>query len=249
MVARRRRAHVVLAVLFDIHGNLPALGAVLDDAESAGARRHLLGGDYALFGAWPVETVERLRALDDAVWIRGNVDRWTRTPQDAPDQDLIQRSIEACAERLGDEVVAELASLSDQTVLDGVRYCHASPVSDVTSFQPDPEHPVGGGLEGQFGDDEELLGEAAERRLVFGHTHMAFRRSGPGGIELVNPGSVGLPWDGDTRAAWALVHDDGELEHRRVDYDHEAAARAVRERLGDWADTTARRIEQARFDV
>ena len=69
----------MLALLYDIHGNLPALEAVLEDAEGAGADRFILGGDYAAFGAWPAETVERLRGLD-ARWLRGNVDRWTVDP-------------------------------------------------------------------------------------------------------------------------------------------------------------------------
>ena len=66
------------------------------------------------------------------------------------------------------------------------------------------------------------------------------------GIELINPGSVGLPFDGDTRAAYALLHDDGTIEHRRVTYDHAASAAKVRALGGDWSDTIARRIEQAR---
>ncbi|MDP8943881.1 MAG: metallophosphoesterase family protein [Actinomycetota bacterium] len=237
----------MLAILYDIHGNLPALEPVLADAEAAGAERYLLGGDYALFGAWPEETVERLRELGDAVWIRGNVDRWTAAPDAAPDADLIQRSIEWCADRLGDDAVRALAALPEQAILDGTRWCHASPVSDVKSFRPDPDRELDG-LESQVGDDEQLGAGVAEPRLVFGHTHHAFRRPGPGGVELVNPGSVGLPWDGDPRAGWALLREDGTLELRRLEYDHEAAAEAVRERLGDWAETTARRLEAARFE-
>jgi hypothetical protein len=82
----------MLALLYDVHGNLPALEAVLDDAAAQGADRFLLGGDYALFGAWPVQTVERLRALD-AEWIRGNGERWCGAPADAPDP--VQPAIEA----------------------------------------------------------------------------------------------------------------------------------------------------------
>ena len=91
-----------------------------------------------------------------------------------------------------------------------------------------------------------------EPRLVFGHTHLPFRRiSTTGGIELVNPGSVGLPFDGDQRAAYALVHPDRRVEHRRVAYDHAASAARMRERWpgAAWADTVARRIEQARVDA
>ena len=69
----------VLALLYDVHGNLPALEVVLDDAAARGAERFGLGGDYALFGAFPVETVARLRELD-AFWIRGNGERWTGDP-------------------------------------------------------------------------------------------------------------------------------------------------------------------------
>ena len=68
------------------------------------------------------------------------------------------------------------------------------------------------------------------------------------GIELVNPGSVGLPLDGDHRAAYALVLDDGSLALRRVSYDHEASAAAVVEHFGDvaWATRSARRLREAR---
>jgi diadenosine tetraphosphatase ApaH/serine/threonine PP2A family protein phosphatase len=83
---------------------------------------------------------------------------------------------------------------------------------------------------------------------VFGHTHLPFARRA-GAIELVNPGSVGMPFDGDTRAAYALVHDDGAVEHRRVEYDHAATAARIRSLGGEWSETVARRVERARMDV
>ncbi|MEA2428326.1 MAG: hypothetical protein QOF37_1954, partial [Thermoleophilaceae bacterium] len=100
----------MLAILYDIHGNLPALEAVLSDARAAGADRFVLGGDYALFGPWPRETVEVLRELD-AEWLRGNGERWTARPSDAPDDDVVQGAVAACAEMLGADVVNELAAL------------------------------------------------------------------------------------------------------------------------------------------
>jgi predicted phosphodiesterase len=223
----------VLALLYDIHGNLPALEAVLADAEAAGAERYLLGGDYALFGAWPAETVDRLRELD-AVWIRGNVDRWTARPDDAPDE--VRPAIDACRELLEPVTVAELGALDEEAVVDGARYCHASPRSDLDSFAPDDP-----------ARDEELLAGASEDRVVFGHTHIQFARRSPLGPELVNPGSVGIPLDGDHRGAYALVDPDAGLDLRRVEYDWAASAVAVRDRLGDAGETAARRIELARF--
>ena len=70
-------------------------------------------------------------------------------------------------------------------------------------------------------------------------------------IELVNPGSVGMPFDGDTRAAYALVGDERRVEHRRVEYEFEAVAALTRSRWpgAGWAETVARRIERAQMDV
>ena len=223
------------ALLYDVHGNLPALEAVLADADSTGAERFLLGGDYGVFGAWPRETVERLRELD-AAWIRGNVDRWTASPEDAPE--VVRPAVEACRALLGEELTAELAGLPETVRRDRTLYCHASPESDMRSFLPEPAN-----------DEGELLGRVDADRLVFGHTHLPFRREAEGGIELLNPGSVGMPFDGDHRASYAVVHGDGRVDHRRVAYDHEASARAIRDRLGGAGELAARRVEQARFDV
>ena len=225
----------MLGLIYDVHGNLEALEAVLADAGGAGVGRFLLGGDYALFGPEPAETVASLRALG-ARMIRGNGERWTAHRHEAPDDPVVQGGIEECAAQLGDHTVADLAALPEWLEGDGVRFCHGSPVSDVRSFAPEPGP-----------DDEELLGGHDEPLIVFGHTHVPFERQGPGGVRLVNPGSAGMPFDGDPRAAWAILHDDGRVEHRRVGYDHEAAARAVRALGGQWADVVARRIELAQF--
>jgi diadenosine tetraphosphatase ApaH/serine/threonine PP2A family protein phosphatase len=232
----------MIGVLYDIHGNLPALDAVLADAPSV--ERWLLGGDYALFGAWPEETVARLRELDHASWLRGNGERWTAAPDDAPE--AVRDAIAACREALGADVVEELAGLPTELELAArggigeVLACHGSPVSDVRSFYPEPGP-----------DEHELLAGVEAGRLIFGHTHLPFQRRADIGVELVNPGSVGMPFDGDRRAAYAVIHDDGVVEHRRVEYDHRASAEAVRTRFGpaDWTETVARRIELSRIDV
>ena len=231
----------VIALLYDVHGNLRALEAVLADARALGADRWVLGGDYCLFGPEPEATLELLRTLAPAEWIRGNGERWTAQPAAAPDNPVVPAAIAAARGALGDDAVDELGALPEHAVHQRTRYVHASPVSDVRSFSPAPAD-----------DERELLDEVTEPRLVFGHTHLPFRRTAaPGGIELVNPGSVGLPFDGDRRAAYALVHPDHRVEHRRVPYDHAATAARMRERWpgAEWADTVARRIEQAQMEV
>src|SRR5581483_4388179 len=76
----------MLALLYDMHGNLRALNAVLADARAAGATRFVLGGDYAAFGPEPAETVAALRELEDATWIRGNWERWCAHPDQAREE-------------------------------------------------------------------------------------------------------------------------------------------------------------------
>ncbi|MEA2233588.1 MAG: hypothetical protein QOD83_3404 [Solirubrobacteraceae bacterium] len=231
----------MLALLYDVHGNLPALEAVLDDAGTQGASEYFIGGDVALFGAWPESTVQRLRELEPATWIRGNGERWTADPNSAPEP--VRGATAAARDALGDAVVDELNALAQSAQIgdDGsVRAWHGSPVSDVRSFLPEPAE-----------DEEELLAGVTERRLIFGHTHLPFRRASPiGGIELVNPGSVGMPFDGDHRAAYALLAPDGTIEHRRVAYDHAAAVVALRERYGaaPWVTAPAYRLTHARLE-
>jgi len=231
----------MLAILFDIHGNRPALEAVLDDARTAGADRYLLGGDFAAFGAWPAETYALLEDLGDAAtWIRGNWERWQGDPQAAPENPLVQSAVRFVTEALGADTVARLAALPGQVTLDGTLFCHASPISDIDGFS----------REAGDEDEDQLLHGVTAERVIFGHTHLQFARTSAGGIELANPGSVGLPWDGDQRAAYALLHDDGALALRRVAYDVEHTISAV-EALPDepWAGKTADRLRAAVFDV
>jgi predicted phosphodiesterase len=208
----------VLAVLYDIHANLSALEAVLADAEAAKVQAYLLGGDYGAWGPHPLECVERLRALPHTTWIRGNGERWTREPPlDRPDV------VEALRERESGYGTEEgwLYSLQSSVELDGVLYVHGSPLADVESFPAEAGE-----------DDERMLDGVRDGTVVFGHSHLQFRRAGPNGTTLINPGSVGMPLDGDARAAYALRRDDGTFEFRRVEYDVERAARAYEE-LGD----------------
>jgi predicted phosphodiesterase len=221
----------VNALLYDIHGNLPALEAVLAAAEEAGATSYVLGGDYATFGPWPGETVELLDTIPVRVRIRGNVERWLREEPDVPPaaRELVTAAIDAARESLGDELAARLYELPERAELEGMLVCHGSPRSDVDTFAPQPE-----------ADEEGMLEGESDRTIVFGHSHRQFRRPGPRGTLLVNPGSVGMPLDGDPRAAWAL-HEDGEIRFQRTAYDVERAV--VKMRTYPWAETIVHRLQ------
>jgi predicted phosphodiesterase len=207
----------MLAVLYDIHANLPALEAVVADARERGADRWFLGGDYAGFGPFPHETLDLLRSLEPSTWIRGNNERWLREPP--ADRPEVVPVVEHEVGELGEEVVDWLYGLPEKAEVDGILYVHGSPLSDVESFHAEPRP-----------DDERLLAGVRDRTIVFGHGHLQFRRPGPNGTDLVSPGSVGMPLDGDTRAAWASW--DADFTLHRVVYDVERAVAATRD-LGE----------------
>jgi len=219
----------VLGVLYDIHGNLPALEAVLAEADELGVDRWLLGGDYGTPSPWPLQTLARLKELEPATWIRGNGERWLREPP--ADRPEVMESYELFTGGLPEDVVDWLYNLPAQAELDGVLYVHGSPLSDVESFAPDREE-----------DEARLLAGVRDRLIVFGHSHQQFRRPGPEGTELLNPGSVGMPLDGDSRAAWATF--DGDFAFRRTEYDTKKAADAYRAMGEGFGEMAAGRIER-----
>ncbi|MFL5972527.1 MAG: metallophosphoesterase family protein [Gaiellaceae bacterium] len=216
----------MLGLLYDIHGNLPALQAVLAEVEVMRVDRFLLGGDYGTPSPAPHETLARLRELPAATWIRGNGERWLREPPEIPEVIQVYEEFKGV---LADEEIDRLYGLPVSAEIDGILYVHGSPISDVESFAPQPEE-----------GEERMLGGVRDRTVVFGHSHQQFRRPGPDGTDLVNPGSVGMPLDGDARAAWATW--DGDFELRRTEYDVERAAAAYRTMGGEFGELAANRI-------
>jgi len=219
----------VLGILYDIHGNLDALDRVLPEAEAAGVDRWLLGGDYGVVSPYPLETLARLRELPNATWIRGNGERWlVEPPEDRPE---VREMYERFQGEIPDEEVRWLYALPPQAELDGILYVHGSPLADDDSFAAEPQE-----------GEERLLAGVRDRTIVFGHSHLQFRRPGPNGTDLVNPGSAGMPLDGDRRAAWATRNRD--FAFRRTEYDVERAAAANRAMGGDFGEFAAARIEK-----
>ena len=205
-----------VAALFDVHGNLPALTAVLADVDAHGVETIVVGGDVAS-GPMPAETLDALRARG-AQFVRGNADR-VLDLRGADEGELWVRSRRWVADRLGDERLAFLAGLpvdliEDVGGLGRVRFCHGAPGSDelaITMLTPDDR------LRG-------LLAGIDERVVVCGHTHVQFDRT-VAGIRVVNAGSVGAPYEAEPGAYWALLGRDVEL--RRTFYDFEAAGAAI----------------------
>jgi predicted phosphodiesterase len=213
-----RRADRV-AVLADIHGNLPALDAVLRDVDAAGADLVVLLGDIAL-GPMPGPTLDRLASLGDrAIWVHGNCEREMVTAFDGGEvPGPFARQAAASAALIGREHRDLLDGLPltvtvDIAGLGPTLFCHASPRRDDEMLLVDspPERWAG------------ALAEVSAPAVCCGHTHMPFDRLAAG-RRVLNPGSVGMPY-GHAGAAWALLGPDVTL--RKAGYDTAAAARQI----------------------
>lgn len=241
-----------LAVVSDIHGNLPALEAVLAQIDAAGVDAIVNLGDIVSGPLWPRETAARLRALG---WptMAGNHERQLLTL--VPDR--LGASDAWARDRLDDDDLRWLASLPPSLDLGGgVRCCHGTPASDqhylLETVTPDLGRDGSPGVRAAtVAEIAQRLGELQTPLLLCGHTHMP-RVAQCGATLVVNPGSVGLPaYDddhphphrietGSPHAHWALLErtDRGwQVQLRLTAYDWEAAARrAEAAGRGDWAD-------------
>jgi putative phosphoesterase len=203
-----------VAALYDIHGNQPALEAVLRDVPAEAIV--LIGGDIVA-GPMPAETLERLHALGErAVWIRGNADRdgaiesevWRRRTDWVWDQ--IGAGNRLLLDGLPESVSLEIDGLGEAL------FCHGSPRSDeeaITALTAEER------LRG-------ILAGVETPVVVCGHTHHQFDRR-VNGVRVVNAGSVGMPYEGRSGAYWTLLGPD--VEPRCSEYDIDAAIAAIRE--------------------
>jgi putative phosphoesterase len=197
-----------VAALYDIHGNLAALEAVL--AEVPDDATIVVGGDVCTGGDEPSETLARLRGLGDRVlWVRGNADRELFPGEGGL---VPEPLVEETRARMGEDEIAFLHELPEAQQVGDVLYCHASPRNDVDIFtERTPEENI------------TLLFEGLDvSAVVCGHTHTQFVRT-VAGVRVVNAGSVGMPYEDEPGAYWLL-----DLEHRRTPYDG-AELRATRE--------------------
>jgi predicted phosphodiesterase len=228
-----RRARSV-AVLADIHGNLPALEAVLGEPDVMAADAVVLLGDIAL-GPMPGQTLDLLAGLGQrAVWVHGNCEReivaafdGKQVPgpngqQAAASAGLIGRRHRDLLDGLPLTVTVEIDGLGPAV------FCHASPRRDDEMLLVDsPGQRWEAALSGL---------DAGVQTVVCGHTHMQFDRLATG-RRVVNPGSVGMPY-GPPGAHWALLGPGAWL--RRTRYDTTAAAGVIAASrypgAAEWAD-------------
>lgn len=211
-----------VAVLSDIHGVLPVLDAVLAEPDVLSADKIVICGDHAA-GPQPVQVLNRLATLDNAILVRGNADRelvaLARGLHPAPHE-----SYEAdrwAAAQLLPEQVELLAQLAHPVLLDlrgfgPVAFCHGTPRSDDEVVLVDTR------LERWAEVFNDLPDEVGT--VVCGHTHMPFVRLVDRRL-VVNPGSIGMPY-GRSGGHWALLR-DGNVSLRRVEIDEDAVIASV----------------------
>lgn len=208
-----------VAALYDIHGNIDALDAVLAEVEAERVDRMVIGGDVA-WGPFPAEVLARLRR-HDAHWLRGNTDRDIAAVLDEGGSpgNWVKEMDRWCSGRLTEEERTFLSDLPGTlaVAVDGLGealFCHGTPRSEdeiITAITPDEE--VAAALDGVKQDI-----------VVCGHTHSQFDRT-IGSRRLVNAGSVGLPYEDEPGARWAII--GPEVTFKRTEYDVAAAVARV----------------------
>ena len=210
-----------VAVLSDAHGNAPALAAVLAELDEVSPDLVVFGGDLT-WGPLPDETLALVESFaSTAVFVRGNADRSVLEYASGTAADEPSERSRWMVDRHAPEARAFLAGFVEQATVEVaglgvVRFCHGSPRSDeelVTFATPEQRMRA-------------LLDGVDERVLVTAHTHIQFDRR-VAGIRSVNPGSVGMPYEGRPGAFWALLGPDVEL--RCTPYDVDETIRLYRE--------------------
>jgi predicted phosphodiesterase len=216
---------VKILVLYDIHGNLDALDAVLGDPRAAAADAVLVGGD-AVPGPFARATLDRLDSLIAPVhWVRGNGEREVAdasTGRAPVSGTVTERTAALTAAAIGTRRALELSAAPLSCRLDGVLFCHASPRSDDEMLTRISSPKRWG--QALAGVDAPLV--------VAGHTHQQDDRM-VGDVRFINAGSVGLPYEGDGAARWLWIG-DGSPELRTTVYD--AAGSGVRMLAAGWPD-------------
>src|SRR5262245_58181044 len=212
-----------IAALYDIHGNLPALEAVLEEVRHADVDRVVVGGDVVP-GPIPRGTIARLLALDRPVdFIRGNGDREVLARMRGIETGGVPEAFREVIRWSGEQIHGEYEALLDHwpltlrlpiTGIGEVLFCHATPRNDTEIFT---RHTPDDRLLPIFGGFDVPL-------VVCGHTHMQFDRT-IGRTRVVNAGSVGMPF-AKAGAYWLLLGPD--VQQRRTSYDLERAAERIR---------------------
>jgi putative phosphoesterase len=199
-----------VATLYDLHGNVNALEAVLHEIPIEATI--VVGGDVCAGGTHPSETLERLRALGErVVWLRGNADR-ELTP--GGEKGLAPAEvIEATRSALTAEQIAFLHALPRTVQIDDMLFCHATPRNDLDIFtERTPEERIA-----------HLFADVDADVVVCGHTHTQFERT-IAEKRVINSGSVGMPYEDAPGAYWTL-----DLTHRRTEYDGAESPKIGRE--------------------
>ena len=208
-----------VAALADVHGNAPALQAVLAEVELAEPDLIVFCGDLT-WGSLPLETLALVRALEiPARFVCGNADRALLELRNGDVEKPSERARWMLEQhRDGDLDFADSFEPYVSIEIDGLGatcLCHGSPRSDEECVtERTPAERV-----------REFMAGVDERVVVTAHIHVRYDRQ-VDGIRLLSPGSVGLPYEGERGAYWALLGAD--VEFRRTEYDVEAAVAQMR---------------------
>ena len=205
-----------VCVFADVHGNLPALEAVLKEAKNLGAEKFIFLGDAVGLGPYPRECVQRIGNLPDVMFVQGNHDNSVGSAiVDDLEDEIIAVTAKWSRDRLHTEEISWLLKMPLEHTVDDLMIVHGSPTDPVRFYNYINETTSHENLA--------FMAKNGLKVLFYGHTHIPFIHRQNGRAEtvaidtdrdiqlfkndellLLNPGSVGHPRDGDPRASFAI---------------------------------------------
>ena len=204
-----------IGLISDIHANLPALEAVLDDLPTV--EMIVCAGDVVGYNPWPAECVDRIQDIA-SVTVQGNHDRAVEDPLQYAHNEMARAGLEYAQAELTDEQLCWLLERPQRTTVadDSYQLVHSHPNPEELGSYVRPR---------QFPNMRPYLDEF--EGIILGHTHIQHKAVIDDRL-IVNPGSVGQPRDKDSKAAYAVLDVDAKkVDFRRVEYDIERVISAV----------------------
>ncbi|MEW6187868.1 MAG: metallophosphoesterase family protein [Thermodesulfobacteriota bacterium] len=230
----------IIYVFSDLHANRAALEAIFShiDREQFSRSIKIFAGDYLNFGPWPNETISIIRSLTNSYFVIGNQDQYILDENNSKISSLVKDG----------RIIEHINWTRNQLAKENFEWLKSLPLirrldtdnRKIVIFHGDYENT-------EKGVSDTTLGRIAEEIIICGHIHKPYKKE-IANKTIVNPGSVGDPLDGDTRASFSIIEISGNnlnVEYQRINYDISLYENELEIRKVPWREFIIKKIRKA----